>query len=142
MSDETRVAAPIAVQCSGVGKAYRDGEAEITALSEFSFEFATGELTAVTGPSGSGKSTLLSILAAIEYADEGRVEIGATELGTLSAIEQAEFRASTISYLFPDNNLIPMLSVYENITLALSVKRLPESEVDRRTRAALSSLGI
>ncbi len=142
MSEQTQVSAEVAVRCRGIGKSYRDGETAITALTEFSFDFAFEQLTAVIGPSGSGKSTLLGILAAIEYADEGSVEIGDTELGSLSSVEQTEFRASTISYLFPDNNLIPMLSVYENITLALSAKKLPESEIDRRTRAALSQLGI
>lgn len=142
MSDQSTVATEIVIRCRNVGKAYRDGEAEIVALSDFSYDFASRELIAVTGPSGSGKSTLLSILAAIEYADDGQVEVAGADLGSLSTIEQTEFRASHISYLFPDNNLIPMLSVYENITLALSVKRLSESEIDRRARAALSQLGI
>jgi putative ABC transport system ATP-binding protein len=125
-----------------VTQTYQDGAATIHALSGLSHDFLFGEFTAITGPSGSGKSTLLRILSGIEYADDGSITIGETELGSLSTVEQTEFRASHISFLMPEFNLIPMLSVYENITLSLSVQRLSEVEIDGRATESLSRLGI
>ncbi|MFP4113992.1 MAG: ABC transporter ATP-binding protein [Spirochaetota bacterium] len=130
------------VACSGVGKRYADGSNVVVALEGFSERFTTGEMVAVTGPSGSGKSTLLALLAAIDYADEGTIYVGDTELGTLSTVEQAAFRGERISYLFPEYNLLPMLSIYENLSLALSLKPLSEVEIDARIKASLRELGL
>ena len=134
--------ASLEIVCTRVTKRYDDGRQSVTALEEFSDRFAMGDVIAVTGPSGSGKSTLLALLAAIEYADGGTIEIGGTELGSLSTVEQAEFRGTAISYLYPDYNLLPMLSVYENISLALSLKRLGEAEIDLRIRTSLEQLDL
>ncbi len=130
------------IVCDRVTRRYANGPETVLALSEFSGEFHAGEAVAVTGPSGSGKSTLLSLLAAIDYADEGSIRVNGTELGGLSTVEQAEFRGQSISYLYPEHNLLPMLSVYENISLALSLKRISEFEVDRRIRDTLGELDL
>jgi putative ABC transport system ATP-binding protein len=130
------------VRCTAVSRSYRDGRSSVAAVQEFSFDFPGAQLIAVQGPSGSGKSTLLSLIAAIDYADSGSIVIADTELGGLSTVEQAEFRAERISYLYPELNLIPMLSVYENMSLALSVKRLPEPTVDARIQESLRFLAI
>lgn len=135
-------AEPLQIVCSEVGKRYTDGSETVVALDGFSERFTAGGSVAVTGPSGSGKSTLLALLAAIDYADDGAIWFGDTELGSLSTVEQAEFRGNSISYLYPEYNLLPMLSVYENISLALSLKRLPEPEVDRRIRESLDRLEL
>ncbi len=133
---------PLGIVCRSVSRRYTDGSQSVTALEGFSEHFKAGEVVAVTGPSGSGKSTLLALLAAIDYADEGTIHVGTTELGSLSTVEQARFRAERISYLYSDYNLLPILTVYENISLALSLKRLPEFEVDRRIRESLDRLGM
>lgn len=130
------------IVCDRVTRRYANGPEAVLALSGFSGEFRAGEAVAVTGPSGSGKSTLLALLAAIDYADEGTIRVNGTELGGLSTVEQAEFRGQSISYLYPEYNLLPMLSVYENISLALSLKRLPEFEIDRRIRDTLGELDL
>jgi ABC-type lipoprotein export system ATPase subunit len=130
------------VACRSVSRRYQDGVRQVDALQEFTFSFPGASLIAITGPSGSGKSTLLSIMAAIDYASSGTVEIAGTELGGLSTVEQSEFRAEHISYLYPEFNLIPVLSVYENISLALSIKHLPEPEIDARIQQSLEFLAI
>lgn len=133
---------PVSVRCSRVTRRFTDGDRSIVALDDFSVELAGGTSVAVTGPSGSGKSTLLGLLAALDYADEGTIHVDAVELGGLSTVEQAEFRARAVSYLYPEYNLLPMLTVYENIALALSLQRLPEPEIDRRIRESLDRVGI
>ncbi len=130
------------IRCNGVSRRYNDGSRIITALDDFTERFRLGETVAVTGPSGSGKSTLLGLLAALDYADEGTIYVGATELGSLSSVEQTALRAQSISYLAPDHNLLPVLSVYENISLALSLKGLPEPEIDGRIKESLSRLEL
>lgn len=134
--------AALEVRCTGVARRYTDGGETIVALDGFTDTFAVGEMVAVTGPSGSGKSTLLALLAAIDYADEGTIDVGEVELGSLSTIEQAAFRANHVAYLYPEHNLLPMLSVYENITLALSLRRLAEADLDLHARTALERLEI
>lgn len=134
--------APLEVRCKGLARRYSDGGETITALDGFTDTFAAGETVAVTGPSGSGKSTLLALVAAIDYADEGTIHVGEVELGSLSTVEQAAFRANHVAYLYPEHNLLPMLSVYENITLALSLRRLSEAHIDLHARTALDRLEI
>ena len=134
--------ARLEVRCRAVTRRYTDGGETITALEGFTETFSAGETVAVVGPSGSGKSTLLALLAAIDYADEGTIHAGDVELGSLSTIEQASFRAGHVAYLYPEHNLLPMLSVYENITLALSLRRLSEADLDLHARTALERLEI
>ncbi len=134
--------APLEVRCTGLARRYTDGAETIVALDGFTDTFAAGEMVAVTGPSGSGKSTLLALVAAIDYADEGTIHVRDVELGSLGTIEQASFRAHHVAYLYPEHNLLPMLSVYENITLALSLRRLSEADLDLHARTALDRLEI
>ncbi len=132
----------IEVRCKGVSRRYADGTRTVTALDGFTDTFHSGETVAVTGPSGSGKSTLLGLLAALDYADDGTIHLGETELGSLSTVEQTQLRAERISYLGSEHNLLPILSVYENISLALSLKRLAEAEIDRRIRENLRRVDL
>ena len=136
----------VEIECQRVTKRYTDGETEITAIEEFSETFVPGELVAITGPSGSGKSTLLSMLGALTFPDEGsllfRTETSESDLDSFSTEEQIAFRAEWVSFLYPEFNLLPMLSVYENIALSLSVKRMPEPEIDARIKQSLAELGI
>ncbi len=134
--------ATVLVDCARLSRSYPDGKEKIHALVDFTHAFVGGSMTAVTGPSGSGKSTLLALIAAMDYADSGEVRVGGTELGSLSTVEQAEIRAAHISYLFPSRNLIPVLSVYENLSLALSRKQLAEPVIDARIKETLEYLNV
>ncbi|MDO5645182.1 MAG: ATP-binding cassette domain-containing protein [Dermabacter sp.] len=94
---------------------YPDGERRLTALNSVNLEVAPGRFTAVTGPSGSGKSSLLSVAATLVRPDAGTVVIDGIEASALSAAEAAELRRTTLGIVFQSPNLIPSLTVAEQL---------------------------
>ncbi|MEE8440455.1 MAG: ABC transporter ATP-binding protein [Spirochaetia bacterium] len=130
------------VACFEVSKSYADGDQAVVAISELSMEARAGQMTAVVGPSGSGKTTLLHLIGGIEHADSGSIIAAGADLGELSSSEQTAFRAQNVSFVFADMNLLPVLSVYENISLGLALLRLSARDVDRRAMSALDLVGL
>jgi len=124
------------VICTEVSKSYTDGDQKVVAVSELSMEARAGEVTALIGPSGSGKTTLLHMIGGVEHADSGSIVAAGVDLGELNSSEQTAFRAQNVSFVFADLNLLPVLSVYENISLGLALLRLAEPEAHRRAMAA------
>lgn len=100
-------------------KIYGTGETKVKALDHVSFNVEKGEFIAITGASGSGKSTLLHLMGGVEKATEGRVLIGNTDILALNENEQAVFRRRHIGIIYQFYNLIPILTVEENILLPL-----------------------
>ena len=98
-------------------KIYGTGETKVKALDHVSFNVEKGEFIAITGASGSGKSTLLHLMGGVEKATEGRVLIGNTDILALNENEQAVFRRRHIGLIYQFYNLIPILTVEENILL-------------------------
>ena len=100
-------------------KIYGTGETKVKALDHVSFNVEKGEFIAITGASGSGKSTLLHLMGGVEKATEGRVLIGNTDISALNENEQVVFRRRHIGLIYQFYNLIPILTVEENILLPL-----------------------
>ena len=100
-------------------KIYGTGETKVKALDHVSFNVEKGEFIAITGASGSGKSTLLHLMGGVEKATEGSVLIGNTDISALNENEQAVFRRRHIGLIYQFYNLIPILTVEENILLPL-----------------------
>jgi ABC-type glutathione transport system ATPase component len=109
--------APVALE--NVTKQYGRGRGAVTALDDVSLSFPAGSVTAVLGVSGSGKSTLLQCAAGLERPTSGTVRFLATDLAALSRRRQAVLRRRRIGFVFQDLNLVPELSVAENIALPL-----------------------
>ncbi len=130
------------VACTDVSKSYADGDQAIVAIGEVSMEAHAGQVTAVVGPSGSGKTTLLHLIGGVEHADSGSIVAAGVDLGELSSSEQTAFRAQHVSFVFADLNLLPVLSIYENISLGLTLLRLAEPEAHRRAMSALDLVGL
>jgi putative ABC transport system ATP-binding protein len=130
------------VTCTEVNKSYADGDRSVAAISELSMEARPGEVTAVVGPSGSGKTTLLHMIGGVEHADSGTVVAAGVTLDSLSRSELTSFRAQHVSFVFSDLNLLPVLSVYENVSLGLTLLRLAEPVKHRRAMAALDLVGL
>ena len=108
---------PIIV-AKNLGKTYRSGKLEVSALRNVSFSVAPGEFVAIVGPSGSGKSTLFHILGGLTGPTSGSVLIDGTDLAPLSDGERTKLRRSKIGFIFQRFNLLPTLSAMGNIEIA------------------------
>jgi putative ABC transport system ATP-binding protein len=109
------------VSAKDVTRRYGEGDTAVDALRGVSLDVPKGQLTAVMGPSGSGKSTLMHILAGLDRATSGAVQIDGTELSGLNDTELTKLRREHIGFIFQFFNLLPMLSAEENILLPLSI---------------------
>jgi putative ABC transport system ATP-binding protein len=127
--------API-VEIKNVSKSYRRGDRITPVLVDINLNIEEGEFLALMGPSGSGKSTLLNLIAALDQADSGTIEVGGIELTALSEGELAAWRAVNVGFIFQFYNLIPVLTAFENVELPLLLTRLPRKE--RRDHVAMA----
>jgi putative ABC transport system ATP-binding protein len=101
-----------------------------------------GQFVAVMGRSGSGKSTLLRLMGGLESADTGVVRVDGTDLTTLTETERARRRRQGLGFVFQSFNLIPTLTVAENIELPLALNDVAQGEIERRSRELLGELGL
>ena len=111
------------LKAAGLKKYYGSGDTQVRALDGVDLEIERGKFTAIIGTSGSGKSTLLNILGGLDVPTEGSVRIGGTELTGLDREQAAVFRRKQIGFVFQNYNLIPVLTVWENIVFPLSLDR-------------------
>ena len=111
-----------------LSKIYGKGDTEVRALDDVSFTVPKGQFVAIIGPSGSGKSTLLHILGGVDTPTDGHVYVDGTDITTLDATALAIFRRRQIGLIYQFYNLIPILTVEENMTLPLL---LDDKKVDR-----------
>jgi len=109
------------VQFENVSKIYTSGEHELRALDRVSFTLDEGKLAVILGPSGAGKSTLLNLLGGLDNPSEGKIIVGGRDISSLSDNELADYRASTVGFVFQFYNLIPTLTVYENVQLVSEI---------------------
>lgn len=124
------------VRIRDVFKSYQRGSQILQVLQDISLDIAEGEFMALMGPSGSGKSTLLNLIAGIDKADRGSITIGGVDITTLSETELAEWRSTSIGFVFQFYNLIPVLNARENVELPLLLTGLSGRE--RRAHAEMA----
>jgi putative ABC transport system ATP-binding protein len=105
----------------GLTKRYGDGAAAVHALRGVSVSFQAGSLTAIMGPSGSGKSTLMHLLAGLDTPTQGEVFLGGTRLSDLDEGGRTRLRRNRVGFVFQQFNLLPMLTVAENIVLPMRI---------------------
>lgn len=116
---QTQTRAPYAVRLESVSKVYGKGRASVTALRDVTAEIPHGTLTAVMGPSGSGKSTFLHCAAGLDPPTSGSVFLGDVSLAGLGEAQLTRLRAERVGFVFQAFNLIPSLTVMQNVTLPL-----------------------
>ncbi len=123
-------------------RVYEVGGERVAAVDGVSFALERGEFVALMGPSGSGKSTLLAMLAGMERPSSGRVLIDGADLGALSEDERARLRRRKVGFVFQTFNLIPVLSLVENVGLPQLLDGVPASVWTPRAEAALARVGL
>ena len=134
--------APCAVEVRQVSKSFREGEAERLVLRDVSMTMAKGEIVVLVGRSGSGKSTLLNLMAGIDRPTAGTVVVNGTDLTALDEQARTRFRRRHIGVVFQFFNLIPLLTVEENVLLPLDLNGRADAEGVARTRALLERVGL
>jgi ABC-type lipoprotein export system ATPase subunit len=123
-------------------KVYESGSSGITALSGVSFSVAAGEFVAIRGPSGGGKSTLLHLLGAMDQPSGGSIRLDGQEIGSLGDEELARLRRRRIGFVFQFFNLLPTLTVAENVGLPLLLDGVSESRIASRVKFLLEQVGL
>ena len=127
------------VKASHLKKVYRSGEIDL----EVSLEINEGEFVSLVGPSGSGKSTVLNMLGCLDTPTSGEIIIDGVSTKEMSRTQRANFRGENIGFIFQSFNLIPVLSVYENIEYPLiMIQNLSESERKSRVLKLLEEVGM
>ena len=109
------------LQARGLKKYYGKGETEVRALDGVDLDIERGKFSAIIGTSGSGKSTLLNMLGGLDTPSAGSIKVGDTELASLNSEETTVFRRKQIGFVFQNYNLVPVLSVWENIIFPISL---------------------
>lgn len=123
-------------------KEYRLGKTSVPALRGLSFDVEAGDFVSIVGPSGCGKTTLLNIIGCIDKATRGTVLFDGIDVSTLTENQEADLRHSRIGFIFQSFNLVPVLSVTENIELPLLLTRLGKAERRARVGRLVELVGL
>lgn len=118
------------VELQNVTRIYKSGDHEQKALDDVSFSLEEGKFVVILGQSGAGKSTLLNILGGLDSPSFGKIKVDGRDISKLSSNELADYRASTVGFVFQFYNLIPTLTVKENVELVKEIAKEPLSAVD------------
>lgn len=131
------------VEIKNVFKSYQLGTTQVQALQGLSLNIEKGEFAALIGSSGSGKTTLLNLVGCLDDADQGEILIEGVAIKTLTENEKSDLRNHKIGYIFQSFNLIPVLNVFENVELPLTIRpHLSEDDRKKRVMSALADVGL
>ena len=125
-----------------VYKSYLEGDRRHSVLEAVDLEFHEGETAVLLGKSGSGKSTLLNLISGIDLPDQGRITINGRDITALSEEERTIFRRREVGFIFQFFNLIPTLTVAENLLLPLELNQIEPSEAQHRIAELLNEVGL
>lgn len=131
-----------AIRTEDVRRHYRMGEAEIRAVDGVSIEVESGDFVALLGSSGSGKSTLLNLIAGLDRPTTGAIVVHGRDLAKMTSQELAEYRRHTTGMVFQAFNLIPSMTLQQNVDLPLRFAEVERREREQRVREALERVGL
>ncbi len=130
------------VKLSEVTRTYRTGTTEVRALDHISVTLADREFIAVTGPSGCGKSTLLNLLGGLDHPDSGEVTVGDVALHRATEADLTHYRRHHLGIIFQFFNLLPAMTIAENVELPLLLQGAPRAEMRDRAADLLDLVGL
>ena len=132
----------IAVRCQNITKTYDTGAQQVHALNGVNLDIPLGELMMLVGPSGCGKTTLISVIAGILDQDEGHCELFGEDMKELSSKERIRFRGRNIGFVFQAFNLLPTLTIAENVSIPLIINGVPRHKANKEAENALDRVGL
>ena len=130
------------VEIKNLNKSYRRGTQVVPVLHDITFDINEVEFLVLMGPSGSGKTTLLNLIAGIDRADSGTIKVGGIDITLLSETELAQWRATSVGFIFQFYNLIPVLTAFENVELPLNLTGLSKKERKEHVEMALRLVNL
>lgn len=130
------------LELQGVKKDYRHGKVPVPALRGIDLTVEKGEFAAIAGPSGSGKTTLLNLVGCLDTPTDGVIRFEGRELSGLSPTQLADIRRRKIGFVFQSYNLIPVLTAYENVELALALLHDNVSDIKGKVMRILADVGL
>ncbi len=131
------------VESSRISKIYRTGDVTVEAIKDVSFTIDQSSFVAFVGPSGSGKSTLLNMVGCLDPPSSGILRVAGQDIQDMSRSDAAAFRGNNIGFVFQDFNLIPVLSVFENVEYPLiMVQNWPKARRQKRVHELLEAVGV
>ena len=130
------------IEIQNIGKDYQDGETTVKAIKQMDFFIDDGEFVSIMGQSGSGKSTLLSILGGLNHPTRGRILLDSLDIYKLSSEQRADLRSEYIGVIFQSFQLIPYLTVLENVKLPMAITGKKAKEQDKMARDVLARVGL
>jgi putative ABC transport system ATP-binding protein len=130
------------IEIENIGKDYQEGESTVQAIKEMTFFIDDGEFVSIMGQSGSGKSTMLSILGGLNHPTRGRIVIDSLDIYKLSSEQRADLRSEYIGVIFQSFQLIPYLTVLENVKLPMAITGEKAKEQDKMARDVLARVGL
>ena len=130
------------IEFDGVCKYYRMGDTLVKAADHISMQIHKGEFVAIVGQSGSGKSTCMNIIGCLDVPTRGTYRLNGRDVGRMSREELAEVRNEMLGFIFQQYNLLPKLSLLENVEVPLIYAGLPRGERRRRAQEALERVGL
>ena len=131
------------ISAENIQKDYQTGDICVKALKNINFEIEPSSFVSFVGPSGSGKTTLLNLIGCLDKPTSGKLNVAGTDVVSLNRKQSALFRGKTIGFIFQDFNLIPVLTVYENIEYPLlMVEVIPPDDRKKRVNELLEAVGM
>jgi putative ABC transport system ATP-binding protein len=130
------------IEIQSVGKDYQSGDGVVPAIRQMDFAIDDGEFVTIMGHSGSGKSTLLSILGGLNHPSRGQVLVDSLDLYDLTSEQRADFRSEYVGIIFQSFQLIPYLTVRENVVLPMAITGLTRKQKEKMAMDVLVKVGL
>ncbi|MFM8731247.1 MAG: ABC transporter ATP-binding protein, partial [Phycisphaerales bacterium] len=133
---------PVAIRCRAITKSFGSGDAVVHALRGIDLDVCAGEVMALVGPSGCGKTSLISILAGLLSRGGGELDVFGTDPGALTGHDRTRWRGANVGFIFQQFNLIPQVSIMENVAVPLLLRKHPRRDALDRAAELLGKVGL